>query len=122
LRTSVSLRADRGDARSPLSSFGDFLRHRHGGGRCGLVSNSDLKGEIHVFVQANTDQCTTPGPTRACSVLRRAGAESVLGPKPPEGGGFGPGGSGVEGGRPYVLCTYTGLKGLGVLNIDRTPS
>jgi hypothetical protein len=114
LSTSVSLRADRGDARPPLSSFGDFLRHRHGGGRCGLVSNSDLKGEIHIFAQANTDQ----GVQRVASCRSRV----VLGPKPPEGGGFGPGGSGVEGGRPYVLCTYTGLKGLGVLNIDRTPS
>jgi len=85
----------------------------------GLVSNSTLRGKVHIYAQASADQCTAPKPNRACTILRRAGAESVLGPKPPEGGGFGAGGSGVERGRPYVLCTYTGLKGLGVLIIER---
>jgi hypothetical protein len=72
----------------------------------GLVSNTHLKGEIQIYAQANTDQCDSPTSNRACNVLRRAGAASVLGPPPPREGGFGPGGSGVEGGR-RTCCART---------------
>ena len=81
----------------------------------GMTDGSGLLGEIKIFAQTSTTQCQ-PAPTnRACRILVEAGARGVLGPFL-----FGlRGSSGVEQGRPYTLCSYTGTSGLGTLHIHR---
>ena len=82
----------------------------------GLVANTGLSGQITVFAQTNTDQCTNPEVNRACKVMSASRADDVLGSSPL--GGF-KGSSGVERGRPYDLCVYTGRNGVGTFQIER---
>jgi hypothetical protein len=85
----------------------------------GILSDSNLTGHINVYAQTKTDQCSNPDINRACRVMRQSGAESVLGPSPL--GGF-RGAGGVESGRPYELCVYTGRNGVGTLHLERWKS
>jgi hypothetical protein len=89
----------------------------------GLLNHTSvLKGDIKIYAQAQTDQCATPDTNRACRVLREAGAESVLGPPAPEGGGF-QGHDGVsDAGRPESSCRYLSETALAILSIERWKS
>jgi hypothetical protein len=85
----------------------------------GVLTEGELTGQINVYAQTNTDQCANPDVNRACRVMRQSGAEAVLGP--PVLGGF-KGSSGVAMGRPYQLCLYAGMQGLGIFDLERWKS
>jgi hypothetical protein len=78
---------------------------------------SRLVGPIKIYAQTSTDHCKPPA-NRACRILVDAGAPSVLGSAFTAPRGH----TGIEGGRRYVTCGYTGRAGVGLLQIQRWPS
>jgi hypothetical protein len=86
----------------------------------GFLKDSSLTGTIHIYAQAQADQCKGLG-NKACRVLDGAGARGLLGPDLPSIGGDA-GRGGVSHGRRYTSCAYKGKGGIGNLQIDRWPS